>query len=60
MHHCNECGYTTDRDVAAAIVVEQRGLTAGGQAVVLAVDEDCLGVPAKQQSLTSNRGKPTP
>jgi len=29
-HHCDECGYTTDRDVAAAIVVEQRGLTAVG------------------------------
>ena len=25
MHHCDECGYATDRDVAAAIVVEQRG-----------------------------------
>jgi putative transposase len=26
VHHCSECGYITDRDVAAAIVVEQRGL----------------------------------
>ncbi len=26
VHSCPECGYTTDRDVAAAQVVEQRGL----------------------------------
>jgi putative transposase len=25
VHHCDECGYVTDRDVAAAQVVEQRG-----------------------------------
>ena len=25
VHHCDECGYIKDRDVAAAIVVEQRG-----------------------------------
>ncbi len=59
VHHCTECGYTTDRDVAAAIVVEQRGLTAVGQTVVLAVEVDRLGVPLMQQSLMSNLGKPT-
>jgi putative transposase len=32
VHVCHECGYTTDRDVAAAIVVEQRGLAAAGLA----------------------------
>ena len=26
VHHCGECGYTTDRDVAAAQVVMRRGL----------------------------------
>ena len=26
VHSCSECGYTTDRDVAAAQVVEERGL----------------------------------
>lgn len=31
VHHCDECGYATDRDVAVAIVVEQRRLTAVGQ-----------------------------
>ncbi|MGL5924642.1 RNA-guided endonuclease InsQ/TnpB family protein [Chroococcidiopsis sp.] len=50
VHNCSECGYITDRDVAAAIVVEQRGLAAVGQTVMLAVEEDCLGVPVKQQN----------
>nr|WP_250124268.1 transposase [Chroococcidiopsis sp. CCMEE 29] len=60
VHHCVECGYTTDRDVAAAIVVEQRGLTAVGQMVVLPVEVNRLGVPVKQESLKSNLWKPTP
>lgn len=54
VHHCLECGYTTDRDVAAAIVVEQRGLTAVGHTVVLPVEAGCLGAPLKQESLKSN------
>jgi putative transposase len=60
VHHCDECGYTTDRDVAAAIVVEQRGLTAVGQTAVLPVEVNRLGVPVKQESLKSNLWKPTP
>ena len=59
VHHCDECGYTTDRDVAAAMVVEQRGLTAVGQTVVLPVEESRLGVPMKQESLKSDLWKPT-
>lgn len=59
VHHCNECGYIADRDVAAAMVVEQRGLAAVGQTVKLAVETDCLGVPVKQQSPKSDLGKPT-
>ncbi|NMF63852.1 RNA-guided endonuclease InsQ/TnpB family protein [Brasilonema octagenarum] len=38
VHVCDECGYTTDRDVAAAMVVEQRGLAAAGLAVKLPVE----------------------
>lgn len=60
VHHCSECGYTTDRDVAAAMVVEQRGLAAVGQIVKLPVEEDCLGVPVKQEILLSNQRTPTP
>ena len=33
-HHCNECGYTTTRDVAASQEVRNRGLTALGHSVV--------------------------
>ncbi|WP_392483169.1 hypothetical protein [Nostoc sp. C110] len=33
MHLCGECGFQTDRDVAAAMVVMQRGLSAVGHTV---------------------------
>jgi putative transposase len=33
VHQCSECGYTTDRDVAAAQIVMQRGLAAVGHTV---------------------------
>jgi putative transposase len=33
IHHCGECGFQTDRDVAAAMVVMQRGLAAVGHTV---------------------------
>jgi putative transposase len=33
VHSCHNCGYTTDRDVAAAQVVLQRGLAAVGHRV---------------------------
>ena len=33
VHSCSECGYTTDRDVAAAQVVMQRGIVAVGRTV---------------------------
>jgi len=33
VHSCSACGYTTNRDVAAAQVVCQRGLVAVGQPV---------------------------
>ncbi len=33
VHSCAECGYETDRDVAAAQVVAQRGLAAAGLTV---------------------------
>ena len=60
VHHCDECGCIADRDVAAAIVVEQRGLTAVGQTVMLPVEVNRLGVPAKQESLRSDPRMPTP
>jgi putative transposase len=52
VHHCHECGYTTDRDVAAAQVVVQRGLAfvADGQSVRLPAEEGCLGTPFAKRS----------
>jgi putative transposase len=60
VHHCNECGYTTDRDIAAAQVVMQRGLVlvADGQSVILPVEEGCLGTPMKQENPTARKGSP--
>jgi putative transposase len=56
VHVCHECGYTTDRDIAAAMVVEQRGLAAAGLAVKLPVEV----TPAGDASLgaTNEAGKP--
>ena len=60
VHHCDECGYTTDRDVAAAQVVMQRGLilVADGQSVILPAEEGCLGTPMKQEAPTARKGSP--
>jgi putative transposase len=58
VHHCDECGCTTDRDVAAAQVVEQRGLVAVGQTVILPVEEGCLGTPMKQETSRAILGCP--
>lgn len=58
VHECGECGYITDRDVAAAQVVMQRGLVAVGQTVILPVEEGCLGTPMKQESPIAKLGSP--
>lgn len=60
VHHCGECGYTTDRDVAAAQVVMQRGLllVADGQSVILPAEEGCLGTPMKQERPSARKGSP--
>ena len=34
VHHCNECGYQTKRDVAASQEIRNRGINAVGQTVV--------------------------
>jgi putative transposase len=60
VHHCDECGFTTDRDIAAAQVVMQRGLglVADGQSAILPVEEGCLGTPMKQEKPTVRKGSP--
>ncbi|MEH1838228.1 MAG: transposase [Nostoc sp.] len=49
-HVCSNCSYTTDRDVAAAQVVLQRGLAAVGHTVKMLAEGKFIGVPAKQES----------
>ncbi len=45
VHRCPECGYTTDRDIAAAQVVMQRGLAAVGQTVKMFGEGLSVGSP---------------
>ena len=49
-HSCSNCGYTTDRDVAAAQVVLIRGLAAVGHTVKMLSEGKFLGIPAKKES----------
>ncbi|MGV0029453.1 RNA-guided endonuclease InsQ/TnpB family protein, partial [Phormidesmis priestleyi] len=60
VHECGECGYVTDRDVAAAQVVVQRGLVAVGQTGLLPVEEGCLGTPMKQEASRAILGEQSP
>lgn len=50
IHACSNCGYTTDRDVAAAQVVLVRGLAAVGHTVKMLAEGKFIGVPVKQES----------
>jgi putative transposase len=49
-HACSNCGYTTDRDVAAAQVVLIRGLAAVGHTVKMLAEGKFIGIPLKQES----------
>ncbi len=50
VHVCSNCGYVTDRDVAAAQVVCQRGLAAVGYTVKMLGEGKFIGIPATQES----------
>ena len=45
IHKCNSCGYTTDRNVAAAQVVLRRGLAAVGHTVKMLNEGKVVGLP---------------
>jgi putative transposase len=69
VHRCPECGYTTDRDVASAQVIRERGITAAGQVVeqiACGGDEVGTGVtqsschPLRQETLRAILGNPRP
>jgi putative transposase len=50
IHSCQHCGYTTDRDVAAAIVVLIRGLAAVGHTVKMLSEGKALALPVTKES----------
>ncbi len=50
VHSCHHCGYTTDRDVAAALVVCIRGLAAVGHTVKMLSEGKFIGIPEKKES----------
>jgi putative transposase len=50
VHVCKNCGYTTDRDVAAAQIVCQRGLAAVGYTVKMLGEGKFIGIPVTQES----------
>ncbi|MFP4120330.1 zinc ribbon domain-containing protein, partial [Coleofasciculus sp.] len=45
VHSCHQCGYTTDRDVAAAQIVRIRGLAAVGHTVKMLSEGKFTGIP---------------
>lgn len=54
IHDC-ECGYKTDRDVAAAQVVAQRGSVAVGYIVSMLSEGKVVGLPLKKESPSFNK-----
>ncbi|MCC3406600.1 MAG: transposase [Microcoleus sp. PH2017_10_PVI_O_A] len=50
VHSCSSCGYTTDRDVAAAQVVLIRGLAAVGHTVKMLSEGKFVGIPVTKES----------
>jgi putative transposase len=50
IHSCQHCGYTTDRDVAAAQVVLLRGLAAVGHTVKMLSEGKAVALPTMKES----------
>ena len=50
VHSCDNCGYTTDRDVAAAQVVLLRGLAAVGHTVKMLCEGKSVSFPVSKES----------
>lgn len=50
VHSCSHCGYTTDRDVAAAQIVCIRGLAAVGHTVKMLSEGKFMGIPTMKES----------
>jgi putative transposase len=54
VHHCPSCGYTTHRDVAAAQVIRNRGISAVGHTVVENVCGDDTAGVVRQDGLVGS------
>jgi len=50
VHSCHHCGYTTNRDVAAAQIVCIRGLAAVGHTVKMLSEGKFIGIPTTKES----------
>ncbi len=55
IHECPSCQYIADRDVAAAMVVMQRGLVAVGHTVLMLSEGKVVGLPVKKESPSFNK-----
>ncbi|PPT06247.1 Transposase [Geitlerinema sp. FC II] len=53
VHSCSSCGYTTDRDVAAAQVVKERGLSTVGQTGTMLMEGKEIGVGVRTSARLS-------
>jgi putative transposase len=53
VHSCPSCGYTTDRDVAAAQVVKERGLSTVGQIGTMLTEDKEIGVGVRTSARLS-------
>lgn len=53
VHSCPHCGYTTDRDVAAAQVVKERGLSTVGQIGTMLMEGKEIGVGVRTSARLS-------
>ena len=68
VHHCDDCGFTINRDVAAAMIIEQRGRIAVGQIVSQSVEDNGIGGVEQSTPRTARKSrkregrplKPTP
>ncbi len=58
VHSCSECGYTTDRDVAVAQLIAQRGLKSVAVGRTVQRDNAVLGVsPMSDGRKTASEGE---
>ncbi|MDJ0508196.1 MAG: zinc ribbon domain-containing protein [Crocosphaera sp.] len=59
VHECSNCGFITNRDVAAAMIVEQRGFAGLGLGVKLSVEEEVIGNVPKPRAVERHKGTHT-